>query len=131
METVGGLKEFASSQLSTEHLGCDLWIYRWTCFQFDESPTLLIGLKGYKGGVVTLLIHKTCSQITHCLTIYLDLFLPFNPVLGQSLCLFLTRKLVLFAYCIIESKSNKFIHKVHTLTPNNPTKLSSLPQAKL
>ena len=114
METVGGFMTFMSSLLRTGHLRCDLWIYGWTCFHFDESPSLPLGFEGYKSGVVTLLIHKSYSQlpiITVCLALRFDLFLPFKLDLVQSLCFFFAEKLVLFSYCIIESKINNFIHK--------------------
>ena len=114
METVGGFTAFMSSLLSTGHLGCDLWIYRWTCFHFDESITLPLGFEGYTSGVVTLFIHKSYSQLPIlivCLALCFDLFLSFNSVLVQARRLFLAGKPVLFAYCIIESKINKFIHK--------------------
>ena len=65
VETIGGFTPFMFSSLSTRHLGCDLQIYGWTCFHFDESPTLPLGFEGYKVGVFTLLVCKKLQSVTY------------------------------------------------------------------
>ena len=74
-----------------------MWIYEWACSHFDEIPTLLLGLEGYKNRVVTLLIH-ILQLVLHFGSIY---FTGSHVTVCISHSLICAKNPTLFAHHII------------------------------